>query len=43
MGYALIGVITDKIGPSQVFLMASGANVVLAGIALVVPDIRKLQ
>ncbi|GAC1396883.1 MAG: hypothetical protein NVSMB49_01750 [Ktedonobacteraceae bacterium] len=43
LGYALIGIITDKIGPSQVFLIASGANVILAGIALAVPDIRKLQ
>jgi hypothetical protein len=43
VGYALIGVVTDKIGPSQVFLLASGANILLAGIALAVPDIRQLQ
>ena len=43
VGYALIGIITDRIGPSQIFLIASGANIILAGIALAVPDIRRLQ
>ncbi len=43
VGYALTGVVTDQLGPSLVFLIASIANVVLAIIALTVPDIRKLE
>ncbi len=43
VGYALTGIATDHIGPSMVFLIAGIANVVLAVIALAVPDIRKVE
>ena len=43
VGYALTGIATDRFGPSAVFLIAGIANVVLALIALAVPDIRKVE
>ena len=43
VGYALTGIATDHIGPSMVFLIAGIANIVLAVIALAVPDIRKVE
>ncbi len=43
VGYALTGIATDRIGPSKVFLIAGIANVVLAVIALTVPDIRRVE
>lgn len=43
LGYELTGIATDHIGPSMVFLIGGIANVLLALIALAVPDIRKLK
>jgi hypothetical protein len=43
LGYALVGVATDRFGPSFVFLVASSGNILLALIALVVPAIRRME
>ena len=43
IGFALTGIATDHIGPAAVFLLAGAMNVVLAIIALLVPDIRDLR
>ncbi|HEX4203081.1 MAG TPA: hypothetical protein VHZ51_02560 [Ktedonobacteraceae bacterium] len=43
VGFLLAGIITDHVGTGLVFLIAGGANLVLAAIALLVPDIRNLE
>lgn len=42
VGFLLAGVATDHMGAGLVFLCAGAANLVLAIIALAIPDIRKL-
>ncbi len=43
VGYALAGVLTDKIGPAWVFIVGGIATACLAGIGLLHPAIRGLD
>ncbi len=43
VGYLLGGVLTDRIGPSWVFIAGGLLNLLLAVIALCVRDIRRLE
>ena len=42
LGYVLTGLATDRLGPTQIFLVAGLCNVLLAIIALAVPAIRRV-
>ncbi len=43
VGYAVAGVLTDKIGPAWVFVLGGAVTALLAGIGLFHPAIRKLD
>jgi MFS family permease len=43
IGYAVIGTLTDRIGPASVFLAGGVVNVALALVALSVPGVRRLE
>lgn len=43
IGYAIIGALTDRVGPADVFLAGGIINVALALVALSVPGVRHLE
>lgn len=43
IGYALVGILTDRIGPAQVFIFGGLMNLIFVGIALSVRDVRQLD
>lgn len=43
MGYAIIGALTDRVGPGMVFLVGGALNVALTLVALAVPGVRRLE
>lgn len=43
LGYALAGTLADRVGPGWVFILGGSMNLVLAGVALSVRDIRCLE
>lgn len=43
LGYAIIGILTDHMGPGVVFLAGGILNIVLASIALCIPGVRHLD
>lgn len=43
IGYLVIGILSDRIGPSLVFLFSGLLNIVLAAVALSIKDIRGLR
>lgn len=43
LGYAIIGALTDRVGPGMVFLAGGAINVALTLVALAVPGVRRLE
>jgi MFS family permease len=43
VGYAVIGALTDRVGPGAIFLAGGAINVVFTLVALAVPGVRRLQ
>jgi MFS family permease len=43
VGFALAGILTDKIGPVQVFVIGGSSTVVLAALAYLHPGVRKID
>ena len=43
VGYAIIGALTDRVGPGMVFLAGGAINVALTLVALAVPGVRRLE
>ena len=43
LGYAIIGALTDRVGPGMVFLAGGAINIALTLVALAVPGVRRLE
>lgn len=43
LGYALVGALTDRLGPGAIFLAGGAINVALTLVALAVPGVRRLE
>lgn len=43
LGFAFAGILSDRIGPANVFVIGGGGVLLLAGVMLLVPSIRRLD